>query len=894
MKKIFTLSFLVAIFSLNLFANPVNEEKAQQIGQSFLNNSAITPSGTLRAKSAVSYELIYTAKTVKSNIANPTLRSTEVETALFYVFGAENNGYVIVSGDDCVIPILGYADNGTFDPANIPPNMQKWLEGYKTEINYAIENNISATEEVQSEWERLTTPLANTQLRSISTVSPLIQTKWNQSPYYNNLCPYDNTAQDRTVTGCVATAMAQVLNYWEYPKQGYGFHSYNHSRYGTLSANFGSTTYDWVNMPNQLVASSSTVQKNAVATLMYHCGVSVDMNYGVSSTGGSGAYVISAKSPITHCTEYALKTYFGYKDSLRGVQKANYTQANWINLLKLELEAGRPIVYAGFGDGGHCFVADGYDSNNYFHFNWGWGGSYDGYFSLTALNPGSGGIGGGSYSYNDGQQAVIGIEPADGSGPAAMNFKLAMYADLSTSQSRYWFGDPITVTAKVENNGSEVFMGEFIAAAFDKQGNFIDFISAQQSQTLQPNYYTTKTFTYSGGAPFIPGRYSVAVFYRTSANSNWTIVPNDYGIIFDEINLAEFEVYYSSNIETNSAFTIGGTGILQQTQSATVNVDILNKEATTFYGKFRVGLANLDGSFVQQIGVVDITTNGLGANYHYTNGVNFTGTITADPGTYSMSLAYQRAGETSWYYAGSSDFQNPVYVIVEAPPSQADMYETNNTQTQAYNLSVSFSGNNANVKTTGSNLHIGTDLDYYKIVLPTGYNYVITPRLHDEYNSGNGQNYTVDALFSVSLNNTNIWSQTYDDLITSNINVENGGTLYFKVAPYFSGSTGTYLLDMQITRNEVSSSGIDDVKVDNQILVYPNPTKDFVTVDLKGFIENVNKIVLCDMQGNQIYSENIAFKKTITLPLSNISSGMYLVQFYSDSGVLTKKLIVKK
>jgi hypothetical protein len=806
-----------------------------------------------------------------------------------------NNGWVIVAGDDCATAILGYADCGNFDPNNIPPNMQKWLEGYKTEISFAIENGIPATEQVQSEWESISSQ--NILQATATSISPLIQTKWDQAPYYNILCPYDNSASERTVTGCVATAMAQVMNYWEYPKQGYGFHSYNHSKYGTLSANFGSTTYDWSNMPTQLTSSSSTTQKNAVATLMYHCGISVDMNYNVSSEGGSGAYIISSRSPINNCTEYALKTYFGYKNTLRGVQKANYTQTEWVNLLKTELNAGRPIVYGGFGErSGHCFVADGYDSNNFFHFNWGWNGTCDGYFALTALNPSSGGTGGGSYSYNDNQQAVIGIEPADGSGPATMNFKLAMYADLSTSQKKYWFGDPITVTAKIENNGTESFMGEFIVAAFDKNDNFIDFISAPQSSTLQPDYYTTKTFTYTGGEPFIPGSYSVAVFYRINENSKWTIVPNDYGVFWDEINYAEFQVYYSSNIETYSNFTVDGNSSLrlQQTQFTTVNVDILNSGTSRFYGKFRVSLLKLDGSFVQSIAIRDVTTTGLGANTHYTNGMSFTGTITAPPGTYLMSLAYQRNGETSWYYAGSSDFQNPVYVIVEAPPLRADFYEKNNTITQAYNLPVNFSGSNASVKTAGSNLHVSTDLDYYKIVLPTGYNYTITPRLHDEYNSGNGEIYTVDALFSYSLNNTNVWSQTYDDLITSNIFVENGGTIYFKVAPYFSGFMGTYLLDVQINRisNTIPNTEISDIEVDNQISLYPNPAKDFVTLNLNNI---VNKIVLYDMQGRSVLcKDNLASQKTITLPLSNTSDGMYLVQFYSDNGVSTKKLIVTK
>jgi hypothetical protein len=689
----------------------------------------------------------------------------------------------------------------------------------------------------------------------------------------------------------VATAMAQVMKFWNYPTTGTGFHSYNHSKYGTLNANFGSTTYNWANMPNQLTSSSSSEQKTAVATLMYHCGVSVDMDYDVSANGGSGAYVISSTPPKTHCAEYALKTYFGYKSTLQGIQKNDYTQTQWINLLKTELDASRPVLYAGFGDGGHCFIADGYNNNNYFHFNWGWSGSCDGYFALNALNPESGGIGSGAGTYNNGQQAVIGIEPIEPP-DGTNNFNLTMYADLSTSESRYRFGDEISVTAKVENHGPDAFSGEFAVAVFDEQGYFVDFLSSQSVSNLQQNYYTTRTFTGAGGAPFIPGNYQVAVFYRVAEEDDWTIVPDDDGIIFNEINRAEFEVYYSADIETNSAFTILENGKLVQNQTATVNVDVRNSNSHAFYGKLRVSLSNLDGSLAQNIWIKD-ENEGLSYNYHYVNGINFTGTITVAPGTYLMEVAYQKNGETSWYYAGSSDFQNPVYVIVEAPPIQADIYENNNTQAQAYNLPVSFSGNNASKTTSGSNLHIGTDIDYYKIALPAGYNYTVTPRLHDSFNSGNGQSYSADALFSCSLNNTNMWSETCDDVMTSSIVVENGGTLYFKVVPYFSGNTGTYLLDIKVHRTAMS--GIEDIETNALISLYPNPAKDFVTIDLRNITEKISRIILCDMQGREIYCENIVnLAETIKLPLTAVSNGVYFVRIHSDTRSITEKIIVKK
>jgi hypothetical protein len=186
--------------------------------------------------------------------------------------------------------------------------------------------------------------------------------------------------------------MAQIMKFWNYPATGSGFYSYNHPTYGTLSANFGNTTYQWNSMPNSVGAWNE-----AVATLMYQVGVSVDMNYSPSS---SGAYVISAASPVTACSEYALKTYFGYRNTLQGIQRINYDETQWVSLLKNELNAGRPVLYAGFGSGG-----------------------------------GSGG-------YNSGHQAVIGIEPP-GENQA---FNMALYDYVTPSATTIAYGQAFTVS----------------------------------------------------------------------------------------------------------------------------------------------------------------------------------------------------------------------------------------------------------------------------------------------------------------------------------------------------------------------------------------------------------------------------------------------------------------
>jgi hypothetical protein len=223
---------------------------------------------------------------------------------------------------------------------------------------------------------------------------------------------------------------------------------------------------------------------------------------------------------------------------------------------------------------------------------------------------------------------------------------------------------------------------------------------------------------------------------------------------------------------------------------------------------------------------------------------------------------------------------------------QADIFENNNTQAQATTLSLSFSGNNATKNTNGSNLHIGTDIDYYKITLPAGYDYKITPRLHDSYNSGNGQTYSVDGLFSYSTNGTT-YSETYDDVMTGNITVNNGGTVYFKVAPYFSGNIGTYLLDLSLTRS--LASGIEDIETNARILLYPNPAKGFVTLNLQEFTTNVNQVAVCNMQGKPVYIKHIDnFEQEHLFAFNKPYKRCLFVQIYSDKGIVTKKLIVKK
>ncbi len=843
-------------FVLPIFAKQVDENTAKVVGLNFLHSKTNSFSGT----KIENLRLIFKSVT---NIQN--------SSTLYYIFNIDEKGFVIVAGDDNVKPILGYSNEGNFKIENIPPSVQKWFEGYKNEILYVIEKNIQATLEIQEEWKSL---LSNQTRNSIekSSVSPLIQTKWDQSPYYNALCP------GGSVTGCVATAMAQIMKFWNYPATGSGFHSYNHSTYGTLSANFGSTTYQWNSMPNS-VNSSNT----ALATLMYQVGVSIDMNYSPQS---SSAWVIENSPMPQACSEYALKNYFGYKNTLQGVERKNYTTTQWLDLLKTELNAGRPILYAGFGTGGgHCFVADGYDNNNFIHFNWGWGGDYDNFFQIDALNPQGTGTGGGSGGYNSNHQAVIGIEPPIG----AQTFNMALYKNVTPSATTINYGQAFNVTTNIINNGSTTFNGDYTIAVFDNNYNFIDYIQTLTGYTLQGGnvYQNNLTFSTTGLFSMLPGTYYLGVFYRPK-DGNWKQVANNGS----NTNLVQIKVENSNDIELNSSLIITPGTTLTQGNSASVNLNIINDGNTTFKGSYSVDLYNLDGTWAQIIDTYD-EIDGLPSSYTYQSPfLTFNTTaITVKPGTYLLA-AQHNPNNTGWQLTGSSYYLNPIKVIVKAADLLPDVYEVNNSENQAYIMPLIFSNNNALINTTGSNCHITSDNDFYKVVLPIGYKYTITSRIHDSYNSSNGNSYTLDGVFSYSLDGV-LWSDVFDDVMVGNIIVNSGGTVYFRVAPYFSGDIGTYLLSMSI--NRVSTLGIDELIVSENINIYPNPAKDFITINANKMYGNIEHVNLISIQGQIVNSIiNNDELKTLNVPLQNIAEGIYLLQIQTNSGVVKKQIVVTK
>ena len=375
--------FFFALMGLMLgtaSAKPVDEATARTVAAHFY---------------ATQYDLSPESLTPQIAYAAFPLRDGKGSTPGFYVVNFNDEGFVIVAGDDRVQPILAFSDEGAFVAENMPEHIRFFLDGYSEDIQHTIDNQQYADATIRQQWEALLSGDTPAQKDGDVVVGPLLgNNRWNQTKYYNDLCPEDASGNaaygGHAALGCGALVMGQVMRYWRYPATGTGSHSYN-SSYGTLSANFGATTYRYENMPDQLTAANhpdSCVE--AVATLLYHCGVAVNMNYGPAASVCNSNRIVSA-----------LSTYFRYPATVQYIERGSLSSSAWLNYLKGELDEGAPFMYGGSGNyGGHVWTCDGYRDDNYFHFNWGWGGQQNGFYALTNCS---------SYGFNSNHAIIIGI-----------------------------------------------------------------------------------------------------------------------------------------------------------------------------------------------------------------------------------------------------------------------------------------------------------------------------------------------------------------------------------------------------------------------------------------------------------------------------------------------------
>ncbi|MBR5052854.1 MAG: C10 family peptidase [Bacteroidaceae bacterium] len=552
-RKLLTL--LLALFCTSgIWAEDVTEEQALEQALDFLTNQT-TAFGRPRKAQGVMPQL-----TMQSKVSG------------LYVFNVENNGgFVIVSNDDRTHPILGFSESGNLDVNNIPDNMKAWLQGYADEIAWLKSLNLPKGS--------VNKPANKVGTHSTAAVAPLCTSKWNQDTPYNNFCPTYTSwyGSGKCATGCVATAMAQVMYYHKWPQaQTASIPGYTTYTQGLTLPSLSPVTFDWANMKDSYSGNYTTAQANAVATLMKYCGYSVKMDYDESS----GAY--------TEDVAIALREYFDYNVyTTRFVSRSSFTYANWTDMIYHEVSHGRPVCYGGLSTGGgHEFVCDGYkfESNtDFFHINWGWGGLSDNYFVLSALDPDHQGIGGSTSTdgFHYGQDAVIGIQKSTATGTVAdidPNENDLTLNSITLSDNPVGPNETVNIIFNVTNNGADDYDGDiWLALRQDDDDYLIDLesviIPAGTTQDVVIPYTPTSTGTYTFLFCYINAEGQYVVSETTTATltvaENLTngVVPV-YGYWVDNLTKSQF-VIAEANIEDMAYSTI--TSMTFKASEASVN-----------------------------------------------------------------------------------------------------------------------------------------------------------------------------------------------------------------------------------------------------------------------------------------------------------------------------------
>jgi hypothetical protein len=920
MRRFYLLLVTVLFLSDIAWASPVDPTEARNLAQTF-------------------YRLHFPEQTppVFEEI------SQSVGVSHFYIFNNTNGpGFVMISGDDCAIPILGYSGSNNCKGGEMRDNILSWLGYYDGTIGAAVLNGDVATPEIAEQWSNLRDGYLP-EPQSVTAVAPLLATTWDQIAPYNNLCP--GTGSDKAYVGCVATAMAQLMKFYNWPTTGTGSNSYISNNgtynYGTLSANFGATTYDWNNMLNNYpyANSGTATQQNAVATLMYHCGVSVNMSY---SPEWSGAYVtdieIANWQPNYPTAEKALKNYFKYSTSLIGLAKANYTSAQWTSMLKADLDNGRPILYDGTdqtGQGGHCFVCDGYDNSNYFHFNWGWSGWYDGYFQHSNLTPGTGGAGAGNSDYSYNQSAIFGAVPNNGGSdstgceylhyplPGSLDFYVLSngggyvsgtnyYGDIAKADFFTYSGSGTIESLNVTFGAIDGISGSLVFTVWDDNNGTPGNVLGNKTVSLATIYNASvnQGFNYEcvfdspiaitgnffAGIDFSSATSSVGIITTTdgsAANTGWEMLSDGTWIPYNSSNSWGMSLTHAihpyvcpvTSPDPNTgnyqlvmyeAFSYSPNP-MQQNQSVTVTASVGNAGTDSFNGSFKLSLLNANNTEVQVIGQQSLSSPLTSMIY---TPLTFSGMVTVPAGTYQMALYYQATGASTWTLVSNEyGVANPISVTVTG---------------------------GSNPPVTGTGLNMFTDFLYTPdplrqntvAYLTVGVinldNTAFTGNLRLALETSEGEHVQTIQQIPVT---TPVASNNYAQFnFSGNITADPG---FYNLILYYKPDGGTSWMTVGNGYNAAYQNpksvmvtypnGIGEYAMDAASL-RPNPASDHFYIDLTD--QDINRIEILTTTGQIVHTQDNVLNGE-SIDISFLGSGVYFVRYETSETVGTLKLVVK-
>lgn len=536
------IAILLVVIPMLIKAQYVPVDDAKSLGTKFLQNE--------KSQNNVDLKLVYTEK-------------NDAGVNCFYIFN-NTKGFVIVSADKRAKPILAYSTESTFKPSAMSDGVQDFFRSYNEKITYVIENQSERDSKTVEQWSNLEKYGKINIEKNTRSVAPLLKTIWNQSDLYNEFCPEDEAGYGGHVkSGCVANAMSQLMNYWEWPKTGTGSHGYeayglSGGYYGYIEVNFGDANYEFEFMPEFLDYTTPRKQLESIALLEYHAGVSVEMMYGPT---GSGAYSYDVPDALENYFRYAQECTMKYKDY--------YGADGWEDMLRENLDAGEPLLYSSSGpDGGHAYICDGYDENEMFHFNWGWQGFDNGYFYIDALNLTY-------HSFNDWHYTTCNCHPNDEYYQQPKGIE-----NVNVTNDYYTYVNTIEFTVPSEKINGEVLNNIDSILVFRNDDKIFTFVNPQPGETLslddqldknQTNYY----FIY----PMVDGMKGTVAIDTITTGETSEITFN----LHDSAGNGWLSP--SISILDSRGIVIKRVG-LEEGGDATVTVDVPSNDMITFYWNY--------------------------------------------------------------------------------------------------------------------------------------------------------------------------------------------------------------------------------------------------------------------------------------------------------------------
>ncbi|MBN1990019.1 MAG: thiol protease/hemagglutinin PrtT [Bacteroidales bacterium] len=827
------LTLLFSIIVLLGYSAPIGVEKAQQIAEKFLSQQK----GTKTQQQLV---LTYTGIN----------RESKGGQATFYVFsGKGNEGFVIAAADNNITPILGYATQGTFDADNMPENLRYWLSFYEENIPLLAAKG----------------KVANVN-KGTNSVQPLLRDMaWDQGAPYNDLTPR-NAESKATASGCVATAMAQIMRYHRWPVKGSGTVSYTtRTLKKTLTQDLGAKPFDWNNMPGIYSSTSTTAQNAAVAQLMYYAGVSVEMDYDIPANGGSGAY----SSDVPN----ALVKNFNYSIGIELLYRNTYHYTEWAEVIKAELDAKRPVYYAGGSpQGGHAFVCDGYDENGLFHINWGWSGMSNGYFSLLEMNPDAQGIGaGGGGGYINGQQIITGIRPPQAGETNAPAY--FVFETLSSSKQKMGKAETtsINITQFWNYSALSSFTGNIGVALYNENGDLTNLLTQDDiTKPILPGY-GAKEFSFDNIAftNVANGTYRLHLISKTESSNTWTQIKSLNAITnYITVEVTDTEIIFGSQ-STSSALTLEGTIGLPEKVYTNKPVEVsmtLKNDGQTEYSSF-VGISVTQESKEEVV-------------------------------IYGKVIIPVGATQT-FYFTASSFTETAGEVTVKA------LYDIYNGANSLDTLSGILTSKQVNIlaSTTTQGLMpsvISYTIDKNSVAATEEFTVTATLKSNDATNhfdthlmifvfKGNNQAGSFGYTPNFSLAPSEEKTLTFRSSLTLAPGVY---TLIFAFYnpedEMFNRFTGAQ--DIDVTLTEYANPVTDPTEEQAELRVYPNPALDVISVN--GLASQGNSLKLFNMQGQITLDERIENNSTINI--SHLPSGVYIAVITDKNGTISKKVKVVK